>query len=75
MREAYATDAVRQNNARQTAAAELSDDFRAPQAASPAASQKQLAITVYPVGVKAGMLAVRMITFGRLLTDRCRFIE
>lgn len=69
MRETYTTDAARQNNARQTAAAELSDDLRAPRAASPAASQKQLAITVYPVGVKAGMLAVQMIIFSGLLTN------
>lgn len=59
---------VRQNNVHQTAAAEPSYDSLAPQAASPA-------IKVYPVGVKAGMLVVRMVTSGGLLTDKGRSIE
>lgn len=53
--ETHTTDAVRQNNVRQTAAAEPSYDSLAPRAASPA-------IKVYPIGAKAGMLVVRMVT-------------
>lgn len=65
--ETHIIDAVRQNNVRQTAAAEPNYDSLAPQAASPA-------IKVYPVGVKAGML-VRMVMSGGLLTDKGRSIE